>query len=430
MIIAFTVENYLSFKNKTSLNFKAAAIKELKDENTILSGFGSDEYLLKSLGIFGPNGSGKSNLIKALAFMKDFVLNSSKESNSVKSIFVQPFLLSTTSRQLPSVFEVTFYLKEEKFRYGFSVDEKQVQSEWLFCNVKSKEEKVFIRAEQNYSFAKNFISSAKDKLTLFTEVTRPNALFASVLAQFNDPLFQAISCWFDNIFIAPDKSHLGLVDYTASLMSLSDYRFLINNIIKNSDLGIERIQELMKEGRRNPSDFRDFIKNLNYEREGTYQVKTSHKVYDDGHNEKGITEFDLIQNESLGAQKFFGILGPILWALKEKKILVIDEIDSRLHSLLVEQIVSLFNSEKFNPNGAQLIFTSHNTNLIKKGLRRDQMIFAEKDNYGSSKIASLYLKHPKVRNDSSFDKDYLMGKYGAIPKLNTQLNLFKNEDQF
>ncbi len=265
---------------------------------------------------------------------------------------------------------------------------------------------------------------------MFTEFTRANALFASVLAQFNDPLFQTISSWFDNVFIAPDKSHLGLVDYTASLMSLSDYRFLINNIIKNSDLGIDKIQELKKEGVANPSDFKDFVKNLNYELEATYQVKTTHKVYDDGYNEKGTIQFDLIQNESLGAQKFFGILGPILWALKEKKILVIDEIDSRLHSLLVEQIVSLFNSEKFNPNGAQLIFTSHNINVIKKGFRRDQMIFVEKDSYGNSNMASLYSKNPKVRNDSSFDKDYFMGKYGAIPKLNTQLNLFKNDDSF
>ncbi len=141
MIIKFTVENYLSFKNKTSLNFKAGTIKEYKAENTISPVFTPDDLLLKSLGIFGPNGSGKSNLIKALAFMKDFVLNSSKESNSVKPIPVQPFLLETASRQLPSVFEASFYVKEKKFRYGFSVDEKQVLSEWLFCTVKSKEEK-------------------------------------------------------------------------------------------------------------------------------------------------------------------------------------------------------------------------------------------------------------------------------------------------
>jgi hypothetical protein len=429
MIVRFSVENYLSFKNKAILNFRAGTIKDFKNENTFSPIFLTDELLLKSIGVFGANGSGKSNLIKGLSFMKDFVLNSSKESNSTSPISVQPFLLSVESSNLPSSFEVSFFLNERKFRYGFSVDEKQVQSEWLFSKLKNKEEKIFIRAEQNYSFGKDFKSSVKDKLDLFTEFTRPNALFASVLSQFNDPLFQSISSWFDNILIAPDKSHLGLVDYTANLMRTEDYRILINNIIKNSDLGIVSVQEHIKEGANDGLNFKDFIKNLDFEKEGTFRVSTRHNVFDQGHNLKGIAQFDLIRNESLGTQKFFGILGLILLALRQRKILIIDEIDSRLHSLLVEQIVSLFNSKKYNPNGAQLIFTSHNINLIKKGVRRDQMVFAEKDDYGNSTIGSLYAKDPKVRKDASFDKDYFMGKYGGIPNLNSQLNLFNGDEQ-
>src|SRR5690606_19042413 len=134
-------------------------------------------------------------------------------------------------------------------------------------------------------------------------------------------------------------------------------------------LGIENVQEVHNEIKSPNLPFSDLVKNLNYELEGEYKILTKHNVFDDGKNLKDSTHFNLVQNESLGTQKFFAILGPIIEALNERKILIIDEIDARLHSLLVERIVSLFNSNKYNPNGAQLIFTSHNVNLIKKGLR-------------------------------------------------------------
>ena len=134
--------------------------------------------------------------------------------------------------------------------------------------------------------------------------------------------------------------------------------------------------------------------------------------------------FDLLQNESLGTQKFFGILGPILYSLTQKKVIWIDEIDARVHTILLERIISLFNSNKYNPNGAQLIFTSHNLVIMKEGLRRDQMHIINKDEFGISTIESLHAKGPKIRSDASFDKDYLLGRYGGIPKLGTQLNIF------
>lgn len=424
MLVDFNIENYLSFKNKNRLNLRAGSIKELRDSNTFIPTTASSEYLLKSIGIFGANGSGKSNILKALAFMKNFVLNSSKESNSVSEIPVQPFLLSTISNQKSCTFELTFIISEGRFRYGFSVDKKQVQSEWLFKSEKNNEEKIFIRAEQNYTFNKNFKNSNKDRLEIFTDLTRQNALFASVMSQFNHPIFQSISNWFDGIFIAPSFSNIGLIDFTANLMNNLDYRSLINSIITNADLGIEGIEEVAKEGGNEKNSFRNFLQDLTYETESIYTILTKHNVFDDGNNLKGLINFDLHKNESLGTQKFFGILGPILWALKERKVLVIDEVDARLHSLLVEQIVSLFNSGKYNPNGAQLIFTSHNINLIKKGLRRDQMVFTEKDKFGSSQVFSLHDKKPQIRNDASFDKDYILGRYGAIPKINSQLGLF------
>ncbi len=129
-------------------------------------------------------------------------------------------------------------------------------------------------------------------------------------------------------------------------------------------------------------------------------------------------------SESLGTQKFFGILGPLLYTIKERGIILIDEIDARMHSLLLQDVIALFNSNKTNANGAQMIFTSHNTYMLKKGLRRDQMYFTQKDMYGITSLKSLYGKNLKIRNDATFEKDYLAGKYGAIPELGSQLDLF------
>lgn len=425
MIVRFTIENYLSFKDKSVINFQAGSIKEYKD-NTFDPFFSSGNSLLKSVGVFGHNAGGKSNLIKAISFMREFVLNSSKESNSSQSIKVQPFLLSTTTNTLPSVFEMVFIVDEFKYRYGFSVNQKHVDSEWLFFTEKRKEEKIFVRAGQNYTFEKTFKTGIKGKFELFAEVTRPNTLFLSVLAQFNSPLCLRISEWFNDLIIAHDTAHSNLIDFTASLMATGDYRKLVNNIIKRSDLGIESVEEKLREGvTGRSSSFLDFVSSIKIDTNQVYKIVTNHIRYDkDNKADKELVHFDLLQNESLGTQKFFGILGPILMALKKKKIIFIDEIDARVHSLLLDQVISLFNSTKYNPNGAQLVFTSHNTNILKKGLRRDQMVFIEKDDFGISNVNSLYTNKPKVRNDATFDKDYLLGKYGAIPRLNSQLNLF------
>jgi uncharacterized protein len=424
MLLKFSVENYLSFKEPAIISFDPGTIKEYK-ENVFFPSFESSNPLLKCLGLFGKNASGKSNMIKAVAFMKDFVLNSSKESNATNLISATPFLLSTKTSNKPSVFEVTFFIQNEKFRYGFSVTEKSVVSEWLFCTSKIKEEVIFVRADQNYSFEKDFKNDFKKKLDFFTEITRTNSLFISVLAQFNNPIGTQVTTWFNDLIIAHDSSHSELIEFTARLMPVGDYRKLITDIIRKSDLGIDSIEEKQKEASAQKKFSSEFLNSVFNSDELNYTVKTKHSKFNEDNVLIEKVVFDLLQNESFGTQKFFGLLGPILYALRQRKILLIDEMDARMHFLLFENVIKIFNSIKYNPNGAQLVFTSHNTYILKRGLRRDQMILVEKDDYGASSIDSLYKKDPKVRKDASFDKDYLIGKYGAIPRLSSQLNLFE-----
>ncbi len=426
MLVYFSTENFLSFKTRVKINFKASALKE-HINNLYTPHFTDDFKLLKSVGIYGPNSCGKSNLIKAFSFMKTFVLNSSKESNSAQSIKVQPFKLSTSTDKMNSFFEIHFIIKGIGYKYGFFVNESYVHGEWLFRVAKTKDEKIFIRANQEYDFEKNFRTQLKGKIDFLSELTRPNSLFVSVMSQFNIDIAKEIIKWFSDSVVAHDTDHQALIDFSAKLMGDLSYRKLINDIIKNSGLGIESVEEKIKDYSARLNYSVEFLQSVFSEEIKNYTVRTRHRKFDE--NSKFIESvfFDLIEDESLGTQKYFGLLGPILLALKEQRVLFIDEIDARLHTLLLQKIIDLFNSTEYNPNGAQLIFTSHNTNVLKKQLRRDQMVFVEKDYYGSSTLDSVYGKFPKTRNDASFDKDYLLGKYGAIPVFPAQLNLFSEE---
>lgn len=225
------------------------------------------------------------------------------------------------------------------------------------------------------------------------------------------------------MIITHDTDHSDLVDFTAKLMSVGDYRKLINDVIKKSDLGIDSIEERLKDSAARSNISYELIASVFADDIRQYSVRTIHIKFKE---ETAFAKvyFDLLKSESLGTQKFFGILGPLLYAIKERGVICIDEIDARMHSLLLTDVIGLFNSTRTNSAGAQLIFTSHNTTIMKKGLRRDQIYFAEKNRLGISTVEGLHNKEPKIRKDATFDKDYLTGKYGAIPGLGSQLNLF------
>lgn len=420
MLLTFSAENFLSFKNKVALDLQAASIKEHQD-NVFTALYGGGYSTLKTVGVFGPNASGKTNLIKAISFMRKFVLTSS----TLKEIPFEPFRLSTETEKQPSTFEIVFLLGKARYRYGFAITAKTVENEWLFITEKRKEENLFVRAKQNFSFEKKFKTTLKGKWDLVYEMTRSNALFLSVLAQYNFELCLRIVEWFSKIVIAHDIDHKELIDFTSNLMSVGDYRKLINDVIRKSDLGIDSIDTRIKEIAMQTNYTYDFLKSAVFQQEDqTFTIRTGHFRYNEQNKVHDKVYFDLLVNESLGTQKFFGILGPLLYTIKERGVILIDEIDARMHSHLLHNIISLFNSKLTNANGAQLVFTSHNTYMLKKGLRRDQMVFLEKDMYGISSLKSLHAKHPHVRNDATFEKDYLSGRYGSIPELGSQLDMF------
>ncbi len=416
MLIQFSVGNYRSFKDIVTLSMVAANItakyKEL-DTNNVFS-INNNINLLKSAAIYGANASGKSNLIRAFGFMRQFVLNSSKESLSTDPIQVERFRLNTVTENEPSFFEVIFYLNGKRYRYGFEIDNQRIYSEWLY-HAGVRETKLFTRNQGDFSLSKVF----KEGKGL-TERTRNNALFLSVVDQWNGPISQSILGWFKKIGLISGLEDVGYRMFTVEQIAkggkLGDN---IVTFIKELDLAISdlRVDQVKMSEEILPQTMPPELKNLLL-KNTDYQttVITSHRKYDSDLKPVAVEEFGLDDNESEGTRKLFSFAGPLLYTLQNGRILIVDELDARFHPLITSSIIRLFNSNTTNPHNAQLLFVTHDTNLLNNKLfRRDQIWFTEKDRFGATDIYSL--AEYKVRNDASFESDYISGKYGAIPYL-------------
>lgn len=429
MLIEFSVGNYKSFKEQVTFSMVAANLvaKDKKlDENNVFA-VDKELKLLKSAAIYGANASGKSNLAKALAFMKWFMVNSSKETQSTDDINVEPFKLSTETEEQPSYFELVFLMDGRKYRYGFEANRDQVVSEWLFYVPKTRETKLFERQTNSFRITKNYDADGIQKKT------RDNALFLSVSAQFNVKLAEKILEWVtEKLNIISGLDDQPYLNYTVNCLIENENKSDILQLIKKLDLGISDIQVEQRKLTIDvlPDEMPDELKKFLVKRElKTTSIGTNHRKFDQDGNYKSIEQFDLNSHESEGTQKVFALAGPLVATLKQGEILIVDELDARLHPLLSRAIVELFNSSETNSNNAQLVFMTHDTNLLSNKLfRRDQIWFTEKTRYGATDLYSLAeYKIPdeasKIRNDASFESDYIKGRYGAIPYIGNLNNL-------
>ncbi|BAZ42966.1 hypothetical protein NIES4101_89370 [Calothrix sp. NIES-4101] len=436
MLIEFSVGNYRSFKDKVTFSMVAAHLvskdKEIDSNNVFV--IDDRLSLLKSAAIYGANASGKSNLAKAMSFMKWFMINSSKETQSTEKINVEPFRLSVETESEPSYFEIVFLMHGKKYRYGFEVNKDKVVSEWLFYVPKVRETKLFERRDNYFSCAKIYQADGIQK------ITRQNALFLSVSAQFNVEIAENILIWLTNqLKIISGLNDEAYQQYTSQCISESTRKKnAIFKLIKKLDLGIGELDiqeseslDILRDAKNKiPKDtpkevqtiLNDLINTANsiellLEKSGEKRVrssvKTIHQKFDSNGILIGKESFDLKSHESEGTQKIFAISGLLVNSLQEGITLIIDEFDARLHPLISYKIVELFNN-KSNRKNAQLIFMTHDTNLLTNKLfRRDQIWFTEKNRYGATDLYSL--AEYKIRNDASFENDYIKGRYGAIP---------------
>ena len=410
MLISFSIENFLSIKEKVVFSMEAT---KFKSDNLINNSIKLSQIeLLKSAVIFGPNGSGKSNIIFAMKKMRDIV------DGSLKNYNLTPFKFDAIYNEKPSIFEVKFLYKDVIYRYGFSIEKDIVVEEWLYYKKnkpRARENQYF---QRNYQEFKNFGDFKKEADLIKKEnKTREDKLYISVVADFNGKISRDILDWF-NIFNSFSSIHSNLAPFTLSKIGDEKQKERIIDFLRSADFGIVDLQEKsisfdeLEEKLKSDNLPLDLIEEIKKDG-GLKSIETYHHKYKD---KKFIGLEPLpIGNESDGTKKLFELSGAIIEALDKGEILIIDELDNSFHTKMTEAIIKLFNSEK-NIHNAQLIFASHDTNILTQKLfRRDQIWFTEKDLYGTTHLYSLI--DFGTRKDASLEKNYLEGKYGSIPAI-------------
>jgi len=397
MLIEFKFRNFKSFKDETSfLMTNVSSFGEHIAENIIP--LDKNFNLLKTSAIYGINAGGKSNFIYAMSYMKGIVHDSF--SNSLKKDEDKPnydfqFVLNKSTEFANTMFETSFLINNHIYRYGFEVNGHDIKKEWLYKKME-REMPLFIREGSEFQINK---TSFKEGVKYKNDVNQ-NVLFISHLAQNNQPVSRLIFGWFLNINVLSGLTEHNYFKFTAKLLqSNNEFKNWISLALKFME--ITNVEAGEEEG----------------------EIVTYHNRYDENNLLIDSIPFILNEKESQGTRKLIHLLGPIYDTLRNGRILFIDEFDSRLHPNLSKKLLELFN--EFNHRGAQLIFTGHDSNLLdKKILRRDQIWFISKDQFGVSELYPLSEFNAKtVRNTSAIDKKYLENKFGASDTLELTQNL-------
>jgi hypothetical protein len=385
-----------------------------------------DISLLKAKAIYGANASGKSNVIKALVSFIRIIKDSVKEEKALS--LIDSFQLSTETENMPTFFQLIFRIGKTRYRYGFEADDKSIKSEWLFSTPNKREQPLFIREdkliveinqthfEEGVMYQKLFENS---KDPIFTDTS----LFLTHLSSTGfGKLSKQIVKTISSISIISGLGHRGMYGIAGDSLSDSVKKKFILDFLKKADIGIDDLDTVEITNENLPDNIEDEVKE---DLKKGKIIVSSRTKYNVELKSEGKSDFSFGKQESEGTKKMFELSPFIYRSLKEGTPLFIDEFDSRFHPLLTKKIVELYNS--IENKKAQLIFTTHDTNLLSSDLlRRDQIDFVEKDKYGASHLYTL-VEIKGVRNDASFEKDYIQGKYGAIPFLGDFTNLITFE---
>jgi len=415
MIIEFSVKNFRSLRDLATLSLEA---KPLRSGKGCLISAGID--LLPTAGIFGHNASGKSNLARALGFMQWAMLNSDYLNQPItKSPLLQPFLLNETSAKEPSFFQVVSWNQktQTEYRYGFEIDREKVVSEWLEVtskvNKNRRQRMVFQRTEQTIEV---FDEKMKKSVGHLVNNVLPTALALTVFAQFADATSSEVIRLMNRSSITIFDGHEKSDHTVEALQKYHDDPVLAKKVLpllQKFDLGIQGLKVLQEPVNAShlaslPAEFRHLI----HKDASALQAVTSHKVH--GSKNKHV-EFNFYTHESLGTRRLFFLAVFLIQCLETGGLFVFDEFGSSIHPMMSKEIVALFQNRKTNPNGAQLIFCSHETYLLSKqaGLRSDQIWFTEKNAREETVLSSL--SQYKVRSECEFERNYRQGRFGGVP---------------
>jgi uncharacterized protein len=406
MLIEFRIENHRSLRDEQVLTMEAGRVGDSEDTRPRQVP-GHSEPLLPVAALYGANASGKSNVLSALSFMRNAVLHSHRSWAPDDGVPCDPFAWGPKKNE-PSMFEATLLIASIRYEYGFVASNQAFLEEWLYAWPNNKKQVWYERDNNTYKFGENL----KGENKLIETVTRENALFLSSAAQHGHPQLQRLFSWFRDLRpLNPPLSHsrlfrsaspyLDLVEeiQQPSLFSSSEPETVAERfraMLKNADIGIVDMRVVQAA----PGN-------------KAYRIQLKH--------ESSLHEAWLpLEEESKGTQRLFHMALPVLQTLRDGAVLLVDELEASLHPSLAQEIVNLFNNPRTNPRNAQMIFTTHDTNLLgttlgESALRRDQVWLTEKDPEGATVLYPL--TDYKPRKAENLERGYLQGRYGAIPFL-------------
>lgn len=412
MLIEFSVANFRSIRDRQTLSMAASSSGELRGSHLIAPTSRATPELLASAVIYGANAAGKSNLIAALDFAQTFVVNSAKQGQKGDAIGVAPFLMDSVSTGKPSEFELVFVEDGVRYQYGFAVTGKRVESEWLLAFPNGRAQTWFEReaGEDDWKFGPNF----KGQRKVWQEATRDNALFLSTAVQLNAEQLSPVFDWFrKRLHIIARYARFGADFSVDQCDAKSGLREQVLEFMRVADLGISSIK--VDKRKFDPSMLPDHLDGPVREQIlKDMQDKDIRDVRFVHQGKNGSQVLIDLSDESGGTQKLFAMAGPVLDVLSHGYVLFVDELDTSLHPLLMRHVISLFHNPEINTQGAQLVFSTHDTSVLDASVfRRDQIWFVEKDRDMASHLYPLTDFHP--RKGENFERGYLKGRYGALP---------------
>ncbi len=411
MLLRFGVSNHLSIRDYQELSLAASSLKERQEEKLIRCEAVPTKHVVPSVVIYGANASGKSNLIDAIATMRGMVLLSQTKGEPDGGVPRHPFRLDENSPRLPTRFDIDFLIDGVRYHYGFEASDSAFEAEWLYTIPKSHRQMLFERTGDEFRFGRGL----RGQNRVIARLTRPNSLFVSAAAQNGHEQLSKVFGYFSSLraiwsIAVPEEA-------VSSRISEDKLDDRVIDFLGKIDTGVigyrQKESELSEEMQGIQRELFTLFKKISGTE--TPEVKDKHVTIELRHRGRGGSPFYLeLDSESAGTRRLLIVLDLAFRALDEGAPLFIDELDASLHTRAAEAVLKLFCSRETNPKGAQLISTTHDTNLLNSSLlRRDEVWFTEKDTEGSTQLYPLI--DIRTRRGDNIEKGYLQGRYGAVP---------------
>lgn len=420
MLLRFRVENWASLRDEQELSLIAA---DQHDDLALREVPGTDFRVLPAVGVFGANASGKSQLMYAMFYARSAVLESHQRWEPNGSTGREPFRLDQARSTEPTTFVFDLVAEGVRYEYGFALDDTRVLEEWLFSWPQGRIRRVFERfgpGARDVVAGPTLRKGYGTRTRTAIEAVRPNSLLVSAGAANSHPLLTVIYEWFRRIGTAHDGNSFERLDFTLQKLG-GRYASQMRRLLQLADLGITGIRS---EERKVPEEvsvrFSELMRLIEPEHVSDHKVEIRRmpKIMVAHETSDGEVELPYAR-ESSGTRTWLEMLGPVMEVLAEGRVLIVDELDARLHPNLAGQLVRLFQEPEINRNGAQLVFNTHDATLLSRNsygrLTRDQVWFTQKGRDGATELIALK-EYKEVRDDrGNLLNQYLLGRFGAVP---------------